>query len=262
MKVIYATDMDRTLIFSNKFLDEYKPSCEYDVAEEKDNRQISYIAKTVKSKFRELNSNKKVIVVPVSTRSIEEFNRINVGVKTRFAIVDNGGTILEYGKPLEEWEKYISDNTNKVEMLSIGFDLEDFESIGRPSKLIDNKYVFNKIREGHEKEFDNEVASLIAKYSSNFNIVRQKNKVYAIPKCFTKAVALRWLQNRLKAEKIVASGDSELDLPMLAIADCAVVPEHGDLVKCGYVTGGRIANSGIESALYTMEIVDNLVKVN
>ena len=46
---------------------------------------------------------------------------------------------------------------------------------------------------------------------------------------------------------------------MLAIADYAVIPEHGDLVKCGYVTEGRIVKGGIDSPLQTFDIIEQVL---
>jgi predicted mannosyl-3-phosphoglycerate phosphatase (HAD superfamily) len=259
MKVLYATDMDRTMIFSYRFIEEYPPDCEYSLVEEKEGKEISYMSNKVKSRLRDLNKNKHVVIVPVTTRSISEFERINLGINPHYAVTSNGGTILEYGKPLQEWEDYINSNIDRLTMMQLSMDIEDMESVDRPSKIIDSKYVFNKTKD--IKAFDNEVAAIIAKYT-DFTVVRQKDKVYGVPKCFNKAIALRWLQHKLSCDKLVASGDSELDLPMLAIADYAIIPEHGDLLKCGYVTGGRIANAGINSPLYTFDIIENLVNEN
>lgn len=256
LKVLYATDMDRTMIFSHRFIEEYPPVSQYTLTEKVNGVEISYMSNKVRSRLHDLNKNKHVIVVPVTTRSIEEFERINLGTKTRYAIVSNGGTILEYGKPMEDWEKYINDNIDRFELADCALDMTEMSSTIRESKFIDNKYIFNKT--DNPALYDTEVASLIAKYT-NINFVRQKNKIYAIPKCFSKAIALRWLQNKLGCDKLVASGDSELDLPMLAIADYAVIPEHGDLIKCGYVTGGRIVNGGIDSPLQTFDIIEQVL---
>lgn len=256
MKVLYATDMDRTIIYSKRFLDEYPTKTVYDVAETKEDRIISYISVPVKKRLYEMNNRKELEIVPVTTRSIEEFKRINIGLNSKYAIVSNGGTILEDGKPMQEWEKYIKDNLCTAQLMEAMLDLDDLDTVERKVKVIDNKYLFTKVSD--EEEFDREVESIALKYP-NLTFTRQRKKVYAIPNAFSKAVALRWLQNKIGAEKIVASGDSELDLPMLAIADYAVIPEHGDLIKHGYVIDGRIVEAGINSALYTMDIVAELI---
>lgn len=253
MNILYATDMDRTMIFSHRFIKEHKPTSEYALVEKKDDKEISYMSNKVISRLHDLNENEHISIVPVTTRSIEEFKRINLGIKTRFAIVSNGGTILEYGKPMDSWEGYIKDNINRFDLADCALDMSELASVSRESKFIDNKYIFNKTN--NPEVYDAEVGALIGKYP-NLTFVRQKNKVYAIPKCFSKAIALRWLQNRIGYAKLVASGDSELDLPMLAIADYAVIPDHGDLLKCGYVTDGRIVSGGIDSPLQTFDIVE------
>lgn len=260
MKILYATDMDRTMIFSHRFITEYPPVGSYSIAEvNSSGKVISYISDKVEDRLQELKDNSNVMIVPVTTRSMEEYNRINLGFIPKYAITSNGGTVLENGKLMQEWEDYLKDKIDKLELMSCGMDLEDLESVDRDSKVIDGKYVFTKTRD--IKKFDEEISMLIIKYT-NLNIVRQKDKVYAIPKSFSKAIALRWLQLRFGCDTLVASGDSELDLPMLTIADYAIIPEHGDLVKCGYVTGGRIAKAGIDSPLYTFDTIEQLLEKN
>lgn len=259
MNVLYATDLDRTMIFSHRFIKEQVPVSGYTLVEKKDDKEISYMSDKVISKLHDLNKNKHVTIVPVTTRSIQEFERINLGIKTRFAIVSNGGTILEYGKPMKDWEEYIREQINRFDLIDCALDMAELASVSRESKFIDNKYIFNKTT--NPEVYDFEIGSLIGKYP-DLTFVRQKNKVYAIPKCFSKAIALRWLQNRLGCDKLVASGDSELDLPMLAIADYAIIPDHGDLVKCDYVTSGRIVSGGIDSPLQTFDIIEQILSEN
>lgn len=256
MKVLYATDMDRTMIFSHRFIEEQPAKSSYEVAERKDDRIISYISSPVKKRLKKITNTKNLYVIPVTTRSISEFKRINIGLDTEYAVVSNGGTILKNGEPLDDWEKYIKENSCIQELMQCMLDLDELESMERETKVIDGKYLFNKTNNG--VLFDSEVASLIEKYP-NLQFTRQRGKIYVIPRSFSKAIAVRWLQNRLGCSKLVASGDSELDLPMLAIADYAVIPEHGDLVKCGYVTEGRIVKGGIDSPLQTFDIIEQVL---
>lgn len=244
------------MVFSHRFIEEYPPKSSYEVVERHDNKVISYISSPVKKRLKVINSKENLYVVPVTTRSISEFNRINIGLDVEYAIVSNGGTILKNGKPLEDWELYIKENSCIQDLMQCMLDLDELESVDRATKVIDGKYLFNKTNNG--ALFDNEVALLAEKYP-NLQFTRQRSKIYVIPKSFSKAIALRWLQHKLECDKLVASGDSELDLPMLAIADYAVIPEHGDLIKCGYVTEGRIVSGGIDSPLQTFDIVEQVI---
>lgn len=256
MKVLYATDMDRTMVFSHRFIEEYPPVSSYEVAETHNGKIISYISSPVKKRLNKINSKDGLYVVPVTTRSIDEFNRINLGLNPKYAIVSNGGTILKNGEPLEDWEEYIKSNSCMEDLMKCMLDLDELDSVDRATKVIDGKYLFNKTNNG--VLFDSEVALLAEKYP-NLQFTRQRAKIYVIPKSFSKAIALRWLQHKLECDKLVASGDSELDLPMLAIADYAVIPEHGDLISLGFVTEGRIVNGGIDSPLQTFDIVEKVV---
>lgn len=264
MKILYATDLDRTVIFSNRFLQEFQTTEEYEVAErrnwEKNGEIISYISKELRDKLIELNKNPDVEIVPVTTRSLEEYNRIDLGFKPKYAIIDCGGTILEDGKPIEEWEEFVKSKMDAFEMLDITLDLQELKSKAsdRNIKCIDNKFLFTKVTD--PELFDKECEAFVLKYS-RFNFSRQRNKVYVIPTAFSKGVTVRWLQNKLGADKLVACGDSELDLPMLAIANFAIIPGHGTLVSEKYVTDGRITKTGINASLDAVEIINSLLRI-
>lgn len=257
MKLIYATDLDRTLIFSERFVSENKSNVDKTIVERRDNGDvISYMSNDVMEQLKEIDKNDSLTIVPVTTRSIKEYNRIKLPIVPKYAILDTGGTILENGEPIKEYEEYIQKNTNTIELLQCALDINEMLSINRDCKFIDNKYIFNKAM--NTELFDKEVELIVHSYPS-LDFTRHGNKVYVIPKCFNKAIALRWLYHYIKADVIVASGDSELDLPMLAIANFATIPNHGVLVKEGYVTHGRIIDGGINSPLETIKLIKDLV---
>lgn len=264
MKILYATDLDRTIIFSGRFMTEFQTTAEYDIAEkrdwEKDEGVISYISIELRNKLIELNNNPNVEIVPVTTRSLEEYNRINLGFKPKYAIIDCGGTILKNGEPMGEWENFVKSQIDAMEMLDIALDMQELKSkhSDRNIKCIDNKFLFTKVTD--PELFDKECEAFVLRYPK-FNFFRQRNKVYVIPTAFSKVVSVRWLQNKLEVNKLVACGDSELDLPMLAIADFAVVPGHGSLVTEKYVTDGRITKAGINASLDAVKIVNSLLRI-
>ena len=253
MNLVFATDLDRTIIFSKRFLDKYKPDSSYHVSETKDGNIISYISDTVSKNLAELNNS--IDILPVTSRSIEEYKRVDLGFKPRYAIVTSGGTILENGKKLESYEQYIKDKLDTKLLKDVAMDLNCMYFASRDSKLIDGKYVFTKT--DNPKECEDEIIELSDKYKDvSFHI--QGKKIYAIPNIFSKAVALRWLQHRNGYDKIVAMGDSELDINMLYISDYAVVPKHGELIEKGIVQDGIISEPGINSAMKAIEILRTL----
>lgn len=257
-ELIYASDLDRTLIFSNRFIQENNKESEYTSVESLYGEVISNMCNKVRKKLKEINSNDKLWFIPVTTRSLEQYNRVDLGVKPEYAIVANGGKILHNGEEVQEWTEYIRRNFNYEEAMNIIADIDNkIDSVDYLVKVVDNCFLFFKTLS--RELFDIEVNYLIEMYP-DWDFVRQGNKCYAIPKYFSKQVALRWLWNKLNKPYIVASGDSELDLPMLTLANSAVIPSHGSLITDGYVESCTRAEGGISSALVTMDIVEQKLK--
>ena len=227
VKVIYASDLDNTLIFSEEFAQKNNSETENEIVDTYKTGH-SVMSKAVRNKLRSLTENKSLQFVPVTTRDDKQYKRVNLGVKPEYAIVANGGIILHNGEPIEEWTDYVMSKFNYLEAMQILSDLDtEFESIENYAKVVNG---------------------------------RQGKKGYAFPKHFSKQIALRWLWNILEKPYIVASGDSELDIPMLAIANRAIVPKHSSLFKDGYIESCTVANGGINSPLETMEFVEKALK--
>lgn len=254
--VIYATDLDRTLIFSHRFLSELPYNKEKVLVETKEEKEISYMSKIAYDKLQDLNNNENITIVPVTTRSVEEYRRINLGFIPKYAIVANGGIILEDGKPSIDYDEYVKSFLNPMELATLSIDLMELASLSKKPKLIDGCYWFAKT--DNEDLFDVEAHDLIERYP-RWSFTRQRNKCYAIPNHISKQVALRWLYHKLSKPYIIASGDSLLDIPMLSLANEAVVPYHSDLLKDKVVQNCRVVHGGIESPYQTMLYVERYV---
>lgn len=256
--IIYASDLDRTLIFSGRFLEENPSKCEKLVAEAKGERVISYVSKRVRSELKEVSNMDGIYFMPVTTRSLEEYQRVSLGFIPRFAITSNGALILRDGEVDKEWSDFVKSHINMAEMLQLRYDIMDImNSVDYDVKIIDGSYLFFKTC--NEALYDAEEMELAERYKG-YVFTRQRNKCYAIPKHFSKAIALRWLWHKLGKPYIIASGDSQLDLPMLALANEAIIPDHGALYKEKYVLDGRIISGGIESPLKNIERVKEVAQ--
>ena len=90
---VFHADLDNTLIFSYR----------HDIGQEKrcvevyQGREISFITEKTHRLLREINE--KMLVVPTTTRTREQYERITLGVgELPFALVCNGGVLLINGK--------------------------------------------------------------------------------------------------------------------------------------------------------------------
>lgn len=260
--MIYASDLDRTLIFSERFISENKVS--------KKNLTLvdecslnSYISNNVAKMISHIVSEGTVRFIPVTTRSTEQFKRIQfrkVGIPIEYAIVANGGVILHQGERLKDWEDYLNTqmpDSDSFEAIISAFN--SIDSIDYKTKTVDERFIFTKCKDSTDAKASVKIeVDEIKKDFPHFGFYMYNNKVYAIPKCFGKDITLNWLKHRLNEDRILSSGDSSFDIPMLSTSDFRVVPDHcsigsEDLRKLGVF----VVNGGVESALKTMAIVEN-----
>lgn len=96
---IFATDLDRTLIYSNRAFDNNN---HFICVEHINAKEITYMTQESIRLLHKLKE--KVMIIPVTTRSIEQFKRVTIVSDSKYAITSNGGTILKNGKILKEWK--------------------------------------------------------------------------------------------------------------------------------------------------------------
>lgn len=261
--MIYASDLDRTLIYSESFLNSYPDSSKHEKLLIDKSKVCSYIDKEVAAHLGYITNNSDIIFVPVTTRSIQEFRRIRFkehGIKIDYAITSNGGTILYKDNRLEEWEEYIRPKINIEELNSIVDSLNKLDLINYESRVVDNSFVFTKYNTSlADADGIKSIISQVIIADQHYDIFIYKSKVYVIPKCIRKDNTLLWLLHYLKEEEVVSSGDSAFDLPMLNIANLSIIPGHSSIGKenlknCKYIE----ISSGIRSPLETINIIKSV----
>ena len=255
--MIYASDLDRTLIYSQTFLDMHPTENETILVDE--SKVNSYMVDKVADLLEEVNNHRKIRFIPVTTRSIAEYKRVKFrGFTPEFAIVASGAKILHNGEPMQEWEDYINPKMNIDELELIVDEFDALESTNYKSKIIDGSFVFSKSSDIAKTK--TELNTLREKYP-HYKFYLDKHKVYAIPECFGKGITLKWLKQYLDEKYIIASGDTAFDLPMLHEADLAIIPSHktikeDELNGLSYVE----ITGGANSPLTTLNIVRNYVE--
>ena len=141
--MIFATDLDRTMIYSSKFLNSENEKY-VTLVEKLDGKNISYMSKNALQNLEEMS--KKIYVIPVTTRSISQFTRIETFKYCEYAITSNGGTIIYNGNILEEWEKHISKicENYKYKINDVMEMLIKQKFIIREPTLVDDTFIFTK----------------------------------------------------------------------------------------------------------------------
>ncbi|KMW25004.1 hypothetical protein HMPREF0977_00867 [Clostridium sp. 1_1_41A1FAA] len=104
--MVVFSDLDRSIIYSKRFLGEDKSELEIEIYK---NENISYISKKTVKLIKQLQKN--IEFIPTTTRNIEQFKRIEFSkydIDFKYAITSNGGNILVNGQIDSEYKDYIN----------------------------------------------------------------------------------------------------------------------------------------------------------
>ncbi len=225
---LFFTDLDQTMIYSYKHDIGIAKRC----VERYQEREISFMTDTTFSLFMQLKE--LALIVPTTTRTMEQYSRIDLGVGSfAYALICNGGVLLKDGREDHGWYKQSLDLIADCgEVLEQGerlmeqdpdrsFEVRNIRSLFLFTKsqqpIVSVEYLRKHIDTGRADVFCNGV------------------KVYIVPRQLNKGNALLRLKKKLNAELTIAAGDSEFDIPMLNAADRAAAPL--DLESVGGLLG-------------------------
>ncbi len=216
--VVFNTDLDNTMIYS------YKQNIGDDkrCVEIYQGREISFITNNTFELLKKVKE--KVLVVPTTTRTEQQYNRIDfkLGVP-EYALVCNGGVLLVNG---EEDIKWYNDSFALVENCQ--------QELKKAEELLENDvnrsfevrnirklFVFTKSNNPKDTVLMLQKNLDTSKLDVFFNGV----KVYAVPKQLSKGNAIERLRKKLNISTVISAGDSEFDVPMLNNSDIAIAPQ-------------------------------------
>lgn len=255
--MIFATDLDRTLIYSHLFLKEV--TCPYKVIESKDNRAISYISQQAISLLKELHD--KAHIIPISLRNDEEFRRIDLFreiLEPEIYVTNNGGKIYYKGKEDLEWQGFIANQREQMERSFITI-REKFLSCykGQIHKEVNCGnliWLFMGEYEGIDKQGIDYFRQLYG--TRSWRIDCSGRKIYVYPYFVTKWKALEYITTHYYKEPIFAAGDSIFDLEMVEQATYGMIPKASYIelqvkkhVKISQYQGIRAADEILREAL-------------
>lgn len=242
---LVASDLDRTLIYSAAALGLSMPDAEAPrllCVEVYQGKPLSYVTEAAAGLLAELA--RAAVFVPTTTRTREQYGRIHLpGPAPRYAICANGGHLLIDGvsdpawraavdrrlaadcAPLEEVRAHLLRTADPAWLLKerVAEDLFAYLVVERAL-----------LPEGWVKE--------LGAWADDrgWTVSLQGRKVYAVPRPLTKSAAMREVARRAGAEVTLAAGDSLLDADLLAAADLAWRPSHGELADTGWAAPGLV----------------------
>ena len=213
IKYLFACDLDNTLIHS------YKHKTDDDICIEIYNgREQSFISSRATELLKEVV--KKVLFIPVTTRSIEQYQRIQwlEGTKPEFAVTSNGANLIHNDDIDKNWrhdisyyiEPYKNELQEQQKKLSKNLDFTI-------CRIVDDSFLFLKCADA----VDTENTSIELQSQTNLTVQYSGRKIYFFPPKINKGEALLRLKKLFNPDKIFCAGDSVIDIPMLNLADVA-----------------------------------------
>ena len=215
--MIFTCDLDNTLIYSYKHDIGQNKQC----VEIYQGREISFMTSTSYRGLKE--ANERLLFVPTTTRTTEQYSRIDLGIeRPKYALVCNGGVLLCDGIRDEAWYraslKMVEDCR---EQMDLGVRILQADAcVNFEVRNIDGLFLFTK-SEKPEESMDRLREKLDL---DKVEIRNQGVKVYVLPKVLNKGYAITRLKERLNGDFLIAAGDSGFDVTMLQCADKAFLP--------------------------------------
>lgn len=222
---IFFTDLDNTMIYSHH-REIGKPKI---VVEHLDGKEQSFMTEFA---YDFLSSADWLEIIPVTTRTKHQYDRIECSEKLRFkyAIICNGGKLLVDGKEDLEWSEetddLVRDNYESLnqatEVLS---ELCHSEILHRPERYM--SYVKCSDPEGVYTE----ISKLVD--LNKVNVQRDGRKVYLFANGISKGEAVKRFIRKGKDRTILSAGDNLMDVSMLNNSDFAFANKTiTDLITC------------------------------
>lgn len=257
----FASDLDRTLIYSTKMLNTHQTNSPCELIETVDGRQISYISLKTKASLSKLN--REMYFIPVTTRTISQYKRIHLfqtEIIPEYAITSNGGHILKGGSVLQDWTNYIHEQLKAC--LSLDEMIKRIRNIANPQWVeqinqADNLFIYLFI---NRSLITNKEITDLNEWARNlgWQMSLQGRKLYLIPFPINKWKAVEFLCNELNVSTIYSAGDSLLDYDLITNGHFGIAPLHGEVLE-HYPTLNKTTSSGMEASEEIVELIHNKV---
>lgn len=231
--MMFATDLDRTIIYSKKALEDLGPAVNDQLyaVEKKADSEIAFMTKKAFDILKEISQ--EMLLVPVTTRTTSQFRRIFIfgdHVPVKYAITFNGAEILYEGEPLPDWRESISYRL-KQECSS----LEELKDILRQNlckvkgelKSAEGLFLYYLLEERLSTDQVQEFKRAASSYG--WRISYQGRKLYFMPNPISKGEAVSFVKEREGIHTLIGAGDSLLDEDFLVKCDHSFIPAHGEL---------------------------------
>ncbi|KOP83132.1 hypothetical protein LIS82_17600 [Cytobacillus solani] len=233
--MMFASDLDRTLIYSNRALADFKQQTVSDLiaVELKNAQEVAFMTNKAYSLLKDLAAS--LLFIPVTTRTYEQYKRVFIFTESfclKYAVTSNGATIIYNGLPLQEWRESVQKRLENecVPLQKMMEEMNGLE-INGALKKVENLFFYYILEAPLALDAKNVIQKIAD--TSGWRISIQGRKLYLMPKPVCKGEAVKFIKEREGIHTVFGAGDSILDNDFLKICDYAFVPSHGELKNEG-----------------------------
>lgn len=236
------SDLDNTLIYSHRRnLPEPKITVEW-----LNGKQQSFMTEKT---FDFLSDNSDIHLIPVTTRSIEQYRRLTTltnGLKVSYAIVCNGGILLNNGIVDADWMhetlKMIEPAYNEfMRVKEVAYELCGEDHIHDVEGIM----FYGK------SEAPQQIANALSSKMdlSKIGVFCDNRKFYCLPNVINKGIAVQRFSKRFNITIDIAVGDGIADIPMLEVSHFAIAPKAFNYLlnnrNVAYIGEGKILSNEV-----------------
>lgn len=246
--IVFASDLDNTLLYSRRHRREGDICVEHLAGEEQ-----GFMTPIAIERLRAVT--KKTRFIPVTTRSIEQYRRIEwpAGTEPEYAVTTNGAVLLKRGEIDTAWceahAALIAPARDEVKRCHALY--ADDPAFIR-CRIVDDAYLFVYCADG----VDATAAAARCQAQTSLRVEPSGRKIYFFPPKLTKGAALCALRERFTPHLIYAAGDTAIDLPLLMAADHAFAAASLAVEDAPHIR--RHAGEGIFAEWLLEEILQEL----
>ena len=252
----FASDLDRTLIYSKRMLEQY-PTKNYQLIETLEGKEISYISDRTNKILQKMNN--EMFFIPVTTRTVDQYRRITLfqtAIKPEYAITSNGGHILKGGEVVNEWSERIRASLEQCMPLDVF--VRQLESLVTGSWIerirhADHLFVYLIIK---RDDVSSEELTYLFEWAKEqgWQPSLQGRKLYFVPNPVNKWNAVEFLKEELSLSFLYTAGDSLLDYELVYNGDLGYIPSHGEVLD-SYPGLRRTKASGMKASEEILELI-------
>lgn len=215
--ILFASDLDNTLLFSHRHR-QPGDRC----VERLNGAEQGFFTQDTLDLLPQVV--RRVHLLPITTRSVEQYLRIQwpEGTVPRWALTANGAVLLRDGEVDRAWyaasQALVRDHR---EALAAVLDHLTRQGMATSARCVEGVYVYAAYPDAPTAE------RAARDWCGGFVLqaVVSGRKVYFFPPGIDKGTALRRAVERFGLERVIAAGDSVIDVPMLRRADLAMIPD-------------------------------------